>query len=173
MEQSSSRGGAHDPLLQQLHSYSNSYTSINYNGYDPTVWFHNKRTLTKRSQGIPLSPKWKQHLPNFLLLILTSSWLILTICLSFVSSSSHPPLIFTRPEWTILVLTFLSNGSVFLLGELTLATYDILRWAMSTRLSGVGITTFLGLSSATSNIGVLSLLFSSQDIQHRKWCCQR
>jgi hypothetical protein len=173
---SARRGTIHYPLHlpEQYSHHSNSCMTINYNGYNPTVPFHDiKETPTNWSQGIPLSPKWRQHLPQHLLFILTALWLILTICLSFLSSSPNPPLIFTRPEWTVLVLTFLSNGSVFLLGELTVVTNEMLRWTMCARPSGVGIATFLGLSRATSNIGVLSLFFSNQNIQHRKWCFQR
>ena len=165
--------------FRPLHLYNTYVATLNDNHIQTCRLSSERNTIqltpsiTKSSRGTRLDPKWKQFLPITLLLSTTFLWLVATTWLSIVSSSSRPPTIFSRPEWTVLVLSLLSNGSLFLLGELTSGTCEILRWTIGLRSSGVGIATFLGLSRATSNFGVLSLLFSNQNVGHRRWCSQR
>lgn len=165
-----------------------------YQFYSPDVYFSSNTPRTRQpdsfylgpatpfisstreqqlSGGIPLLPKWRQYFSCWILLLLTTLWLLLTIVLSFLSSSSYPPSFLVKPEWTVLVLNLSSHVAVFLLAELNLGTCEMLRWAMSSRPSGVEFATFLGLSRGTGNLGVLSLLFSRQNAPHRKWCIQR
>jgi hypothetical protein len=122
--------------------------------------------FSKDSPGIRLEPRWRRSLPMGLLLVATFLWLAVTTWLSLASSSSRPPRFFQKPERTVLVLSLLSNGALFLLGELTSGMCEMLRWTIALRSSGVGIATFLGLSRATSNFGVINLLFSNQNVGH-------
>jgi hypothetical protein len=165
-------------FVNALPRTSFTFSALNWDGYNPEALIDERKSSTRwsrgiSSRGIPLFPKWRHLLPNVLLLLVACAWLSLTVWLSSVSSSDHPPTIFSRPEWTVLVLSFLSNGTVFLMGELTVGTCELLRWVLISRPTGVGMATFLGLSRATSFVGVMSLFFSDQQTNHRRWCSQR
>ncbi len=97
----------------------------------------------------------------------------LTICLSFMSSSAHSVTIFAKTETTIFLLNIDSTISVFLITELLSGACESLRWTLASGSSGIGMATFLVLGKATGSFGVLRLLFSNQNVGHRKWCGQR
>jgi hypothetical protein len=125
------------------------------------------------SEGASLESRWKQHLFAFLVFLVTSVWVALTITFSLISSSSTPIRIFAKPGTTILVLNVLSTITLFFLKELVAAACESLRWTLSVRPIGIDVATFLGLGSATNALGVLRLLFSSRGMSHKKWCAQR
>ena len=71
---------------------------------------------------------------------------------------SNPWFIPQNPEYTIGILNALSTASIFLLGELVQAVFERTRWIFSSRLQGIGMREFLGMSRATSILGVFALL---------------
>jgi hypothetical protein len=165
-------------FVNALPRTSFTFSALNWDNTNPDALLDERKSTTRwsrgiSSRGIPLFPKWKNLLPNFLLLVIACAWLTMTVWLSSVSSSDRPPTVFSRPEWTVLVLSVLSNGTVFLMRELTVGTFDQLRWVLISRPTGVGMATFLGLSRATSFFGVTNLFFSHQQTNHRRWCSQR
>jgi len=50
---------------------------------------------------------------------------------------------------------------MFLVGELVQATFERVRWTLASRRKGIPLTNFLGMSRATSLVGVLGLLLLS------------
>jgi hypothetical protein len=169
---------AQPTFVNALPRTSFTFSALNWDGNNPDTRLDERKSTTRwsrgsSSRGIPLFPKWKHLLPNVLLLVIACAWLILTVWLSSVSSSDRPPTIFNRPEWTVLVLSVLSNGTVFLMRELTVGTFEQLRWVLISRPTGVGMATFLALSRATSFLGVTNLFLSRQQTNHRRWCSQR
>jgi hypothetical protein len=153
-------------------------STLNWDGYTSETPVDKRTSTTRWSHGFHshrtnLVPKWRHLLPNTLLFLIACGWLSLTVWLTSVSSSDHPPNVFNRPEWTVFILTFLSNGTVFLMRELHVGTYELLRWTLISRPAGVGMATFLSLSRATSFTGAISLFFSDQQTNHRRWCSQR
>lgn len=125
------------------------------------------------SEGPVARPKWKQFMLPTLLFGAAIVVVSATIWVSFRSSAAHPMTLFNKPQNTILALSIGSTISVFLIGELLAGTYDILRWTLAARSSGIGLASFLALGRATGSYGVLRLLFSNQEVGHRKWCTQR
>jgi len=82
------------------------------------------------------------------------------------------PLLFS-PSQTLLVVTILSQGLALLLRMLFNCTFESLRWHLASRENGVAVTTFLGLSAATSSLGVLRLFFEAGIRTHTLWYIQR
>lgn len=82
------------------------------------------------------------------------------------------PLLF-NPSRTLLVVTILSQGIGLLIKLLFSCVFEALRWHLVSRESGVGMSTFLGLSPATSFLGVLRLLINGGKNDHIVWCLQR
>jgi hypothetical protein len=123
--------------------------------------------------GVPLEPKWKTSIFTGLSFLSTASWLTLTIWVSFAVSSSPPLSIFSQPETAILLISLLQTGSAFLLRQLVNLSFQQLRWTLASNISGIGADTFLGLGSATGNLGVFYLLASLRSTQLRVWCSQR
>lgn len=117
--------------------------------------------------------RWKGNLFSTVLLIATTLWLVITVWVSFAAERISPPTFIAQPEFVVVALSFLSGGSMFLLGELVLVTFEHLRWTLSSRQSGVDIGTFLGISRATCVMGVLKLCFSKQRNSTKLWCLQR
>lgn len=123
--------------------------------------------------GVVLAPKWRQYFTYLAMFIVTIMVVSATICMAFLSSPPHFVKIFTRPEHTIFILNLGSTISVFLISELLVCASNNLRWVLAANPSGVGIATFLALGRATGLLGVLNLLFSNQNVGHRRWCGQR
>jgi hypothetical protein len=124
-------------------------------------------------RGVPLEPKWKTSIFTGLSFLGTASWLTLTIWASFAVSSSQSRSIFSQPETAILLISLLQSGSAFLLSQLVSLSFQQLRWTLASSTSGIGAVTFLGLGSATGNLGVFDLLASVRSSQLRVWCSQR
>src|SRR5579871_792486 len=74
--------------------------------------------------------RWKRHYGSVILLLTTMLWLSLTVWLSFATCHSDSS-ISLPPQITVLLLSFLSGGSMFLLGELAVRTFEILRWTLA------------------------------------------
>jgi hypothetical protein len=131
--------------------------------------------LTTTDYGTVLRSRGRQTLSLWLRLLATFAFVLATLLYTFFSSSSkHPITIFTHPEHTILILIIGSTISTALLGKLFLDSSELLRWSLASRPEGVGLATFLALSSTTGTSGVLGLAFSSQNgVGHQKWCAQR
>jgi hypothetical protein len=121
---------------------------------------------------------------RYTLIVLFAAFLCLFFTIFFVYNSSiqHPfstKMILAQPERSILVLNILSQITILLLGWLTCAALEAVRWARACSPTGTSTYTFLVLSSATSIFGVLRLLVSKEDRQefrrggHRVWGCQR
>jgi hypothetical protein len=125
------------------------------------------------SDGVILAPKWRQYFTYIAMFVATIMIVSATICLAFLSSSGHFVRIFAEPENTIFILNLGSAISVFFIGELLTGASNNLRWVLAANPSGVGIATFLALGRATGLLGVLNLLFSNQNVGHRRWCGQR
>ena len=91
----------------------------------------------------------------------------------FVSRNPNlGPLLF-QPSRTLLVVTIISQALGLLLNELFVSLFESLRWQLASRKGGVNVTTFLGLSKATSLFGVLRLLYAGGIANHMWWCMQR
>lgn len=75
------------------------------------------------------------------------------------------------PSTTVFVINVLSQGVAFLIAQLFTAVFEALRWKFASRRIGVRMTTFLGLSGATSLLGVGRLLCARGP--HQFWCLQR
>jgi hypothetical protein len=89
--------------------------------------------------------------------------------------SDNPPLgpLLFSPSRTLLVITILSQGLAILFRMLFNSVFEALRWHFVSRKKGVSATTFLGLSPATSSLGVLKLLYLTKICNHTWWCIQR
>jgi hypothetical protein len=89
--------------------------------------------------------------------------------------SDNPPLgpLLFSPSRILLVVTILSQGLAILFRVLFSCVFDALRWHFASRKMGVSTTTFLGLSPATSSLGVIKLLYSIGLRSHASWCLQR
>jgi len=79
--------------------------------------------------------------------------------------------LFFPPSITIFVINVLSQGVAFLMAHIFASTFEGLRWTFASRRTGVRMATFLGLSRATSLLGVGRLLCVKSP--HRFWCLQR
>jgi len=79
-------------------------------------------------------------------------------------------LLFT-PSTTVFVINVLSQILGTVLALLFAASFELLRWQLTTRDSGVQMSTFLAMSGATSLVGIWRLLFSKG--LHIIWCLQR
>jgi hypothetical protein len=89
--------------------------------------------------------------------------------------SDNPPLgpLLFSPSRTLLVITILSQSLSILFKIVFSCVFDALRWHFASRETGVSITTFLGLSPATSSLGAIKLLYYSGLRNHTWWCFQR
>lgn len=94
------------------------------------------------------------------------------------ASPFWPGILPSDPSQTIRILNILSHVTVFLLQTLTAGLFETIRWVFAAR-NGVTAFTFLSLSSGTSYLGVLYLLFrranrrSNWRTSHHIWGFQR
>lgn len=130
-------------------------------------------TIAKKETGVA-KPIWKQQLSLGALIVVTSIWVGLVVVYALLSSSKFITMkIFQTPSHAILALNIGSTVAVFLFGKLINKVCDALRWALATQKNGVGVATFFALGSGTGILGTFKLLFSTQNVGHRKWCLQR
>ena len=118
---------------------------------------------------------------TLLLALLTAGVMSFTIFFAYNSAMEQPisnHLIFSNPERSILALNILSQITIFLFAELTLAVLEAVRWALACSTNGTAALTFLALSRATNAIGVLGILLGNGDKKfgkdgYRLWAGQR
>jgi hypothetical protein len=79
--------------------------------------------------------------------------------------------LFFPPSITVFVINVLSQGVAFLMNHLFASVFENLRWTFASQRTGARMATFLGLSGATSLLGVIRLLGVKGP--HRIWCLQR
>jgi hypothetical protein len=93
----------------------------------------------------------------------TVVWCIVTAIYAYNATQERPPLkiLFSNSRWTLAFVSALSQISMFLVGELVQATFERVRWTLASRGKGLLLTNFLGMSRATSLIGVMGLLVLS------------
>ncbi|KAK0476093.1 hypothetical protein IW261DRAFT_437474 [Armillaria novae-zelandiae] len=92
-----------------------------------------------------------------------------------IKGEPDPPLIqLGSPSMAILLLQISTSATTLLLGELAIACYERVRWQRASSLSGLSGGTLLGLSRATSIIGV-ALLSTKASVSWstRLWCLKR
>jgi len=123
--------------------------------------------------GIRLQPKARQYSSDILLLVLTAFCVLATVTCAFLCSSSQPPSWLLNPTTTVLLITIGSGVSAFLLGQLSAASLNRLRWALASSPAGIEFATFLGLSKATEFLGLAMLTYAHRSVAHRLWCSQR
>jgi hypothetical protein len=136
--------------------------------------------------GVKLESTFRQYFLTWVLALFTLGWIIFTIYFAYNCSISNPltpSLIFSKPERTILLMNILSQFTIFLLAELTLSVFEALRWAFASSPHGINAFSFVGLSRATSLLGILSLLIRNRIREpgepilskdgHRLWGLQR
>ena len=135
---------------------------------------HFKSISERTYGGVPLQSKGRRYLSSYCVLVIAVGWFVFTVWYSFGTSSGNTSKIFSKPSTTILVLTALSHGASMIVKQLINQSCENTRWMMGSSVSGIRVTTFLGLSRATSSLGVLKLCFFSEGSWcHRSWCLQR
>lgn len=87
--------------------------------------------------------------------------------------AQHPKLgrLLFSPSQTIFVVGLLSQAIALLITHFFDNIFDALRWQLASRRGGVRTTTFLGLSGATSLLGLITLICVGGP--HIVWCVQR
>jgi hypothetical protein len=113
--------------------------------------------------------------------IFTLACVLVTIIYAYnatLTTPISPALLPSNPAQTIRILNILSHVTVFLLQTLTIGVFEVVRWVFAAR-TGVSAFTFLSLSSGTSFLGVLYLLFQRAHApmawasSHHVWGFQR
>jgi len=132
------------------------------------------------SQVEPLRSNWYQV--RFLAAWTLVAFLVIVFTIIYAynatrSSPFAPALLFNNPSYTITVLNILSHVTVFALQTLTSGLFETIRWVFAAR-NGVPALTFVSLSSGTSFLGVLYLLFRgnhsvARGMSHHLWGFQR
>jgi hypothetical protein len=110
-----------------------------------------------------------QYIPTWVLVAFSCTWVIFTIIFAYNCTLDHPlveSLVLATPTRTILVLSILSQFTIFLVGELMTAAFEALRWALACSQNGLSAFSFFILGRATGLLGVLDLLFRRDRIEH-------
>jgi hypothetical protein len=95
----------------------------------------------------------------------------ITLLYAYGATLGSPSLqrLYQDTSFTIFLLWVLSQLSVFLVRQLVSSTFERMRWALASRENGILLTSFLGMSPATTLSGVLRLLvFSGESTQGGK-----
>ena len=151
---------------RQLYERPYFGNSNNFLLSDEITSIHNINTL-------PAS-RWRNLWGFILTFAVTFIWVILLVSYAYFSSFSSIPFNnFQTPARAIFAVNLGSTVAVFLSAALVNEGSEILRWRLATRRNGIGIATFLALGRGTTMLGVIRLLFSGQNIGHKKWCIQR
>ena len=131
--------------------------------------------------GIPLH-RSQFDLNSWGLFLLTFLACIITFTFAYNSTRTNPDtkLIFAATRM-VLILNVLSTASAFLISELVQTVFERTRWILASRAKGIMLTEFLGMSRATSILGILALLWWNPSNQNprvsriggRQWILQR
>jgi hypothetical protein len=114
-------------------------------------------------QGTRLQSSARQLYLDWGLAAGTVWWCLITAIYAYNATLERPRLniVFTDTRWTLAFVSALSQISMFFVGELVQATFERVRWTLASRNKGLLLTNFLGMSRATSLVGVLGLLVLS------------
>jgi hypothetical protein len=134
--------------------------------------------------SLRLRSPFRQFFWTWALTIVSIIWVVFTVYFAYNCTMDKPlstTLVFSRPDNTILALNILSHGTILLLRELTSSVFEAVRWAFASSKDGISAFSFLGLSRATSPLGVLNLMGGSARSKpfkfakdgHRIWGFQR
>jgi len=132
--------------------------------------------------GVVLRSPTRNFIWTWILTIVSTVWVLFTVYFAYNCTLEKPLstwLIFPGPDNTILTLNVLSHGTIFLLRELASSVFEAVRWAFASSKEGISAFSFLGMSRATSPLGVLNLMARSATSRwfakdgHRMWGLQR
>ena len=121
-------------------------------------------TGSAHSQATMLRPVWRQLMLPWVFVLLSASWIIFTFYFAYNCTVHDPPspsLVFAKSSRTILLLSILSQGTIFLLGELSATIFEAVRWARCSSERGITAFSFLVLSRGTGLAGVIRLLWKT------------
>jgi hypothetical protein len=88
-----------------------------------------------------------------------------------VNEEPPPDLLMLSPAKTLLAIAVMVQMLSYLLSAFQLASFEALRWALACSDNGVSFKSFLGLSRATSLMGVGYLFWERGT--HHIWCFER
>ena len=132
--------------------------------------------------GTRLDSTFRQFLWTWIVSLIAVAWVGFTICFAYNCTLVNPflpSLLFSNPKYTLLMLNILSHGTIILLKDLTSSAFEAVRWAFASSKKGVSASSFIGLSRATSALGILDLVFGRSGSYglgkdgHRLWGLQR
>ena len=118
--------------------------------------------VQNKEQARPLETLLRNQPLIFIKVLLACASVSFTVFFAYNSSLEIPVterLIWTKPQNTILTINILSQVTLVLLSDLIMNSFECIRWAMICSKSGIPILTFLSLSSSTSLVGVLKIIF--------------
>ena len=125
----------------------------------------------------------RQYISTWILVAFACVWVVFTIIVACNCTLDDPiaeSLVLATPAQTVLVLSILSQFTIFLMGELVTTVFEALRWAFSSSQSGISVFSFLILGRATGLLGVFGRMCrmdlskrSGTKALHRLWGAQR
>jgi putative flippase GtrA len=126
------------------------------------------------NEGTTISSKQTQH--GWSLFCIIAAFALSNFALYYAYEalvSPRPALgkLFFPPSTTVFVINVLSQGVAFLMNYLFTSAFENVRWTFASQRTGTRMATFLGLSGATSFLGVIRLLGVRGP--HRFWCLQK
>ena len=125
---------------------------------------------------LPPESTWCQRTPTWIMIILTTIWVVLTSLFAYNSTLDKPLLkrfILPDPTQTVTVLNILAHITVFLLQTGVSDVFEAIRWASASAKNGVSSFSFFALSRATAPLGVIYLVLFASGKEHRFWGCLR
>jgi hypothetical protein len=131
------------------------------------------------TQPQPLKGKFRQYQTVWLLGLVALTWSSFTMFFAFNISRIQPPvpsLVLPTPQLAILAVNIFSHITIFLLGELVISVFEACRWSLASSSLGISAFSFIIMSRATSNLGVLRLvsrLKTGSGKSFRLWGMQR
>jgi hypothetical protein len=162
------------PLLAGVGTQENEQTQ---SLLTPTPRWH-RFSLLNLSPGLPFTPPpqyvertggtrlqsiVRQSYQDFALGACAIPCCFITLVYAYGATLGTPSLrnLYKDTTVTIFLLWLLSQLSVFLVRQLVSSTFERMRWALASSEKGILITSFLGMSPATTLSGILRLLVSS------------
>jgi hypothetical protein len=125
-------------------------------------------------EGTVIPSKFEQWKYNITLAsgsILLSSFAFYYVYQTLIVSQPVLGDLLFSPSTTVFVINILSQILAIVITLLFASAFEALRWQLASRETGVRLATFLGMSGATSPVGVLMLLKIKGT--HQFWCAQK